>query len=292
MDDLVTTPEQTLTSEIYNYLNPDGTWKEGWKEALLPEDLRNEKFYDSQFNKDLKELLKTSGNQAKALGKKGVVPINEKSSEMEINEWRKAHGVPDKYNYQKPELKMVELTDDFIGQILEGANKLNMTQPQLDFMMNAFHNFWKTEEENFEKTEKDRVNEINQKILTDENTQYETNSLHIDNAVRQFTQGWAEEDVLKLFGTVDSKEGINSLEHIELKPLLRKFLANVGRAMGEHRMVTGDLSGKSLEQQIEEAMKDPNYQGGYGKLHQDAVNRVAQLREQLNKQLGKPQYQV
>ena len=277
-------------TNVMDFINADGTYKEGWKEALLPEDLRAEKFYDSPFNRDIRELLKTSGNQAKTLGKKGIVPLSDKSTELEIQEWRKAHGVPDKYTYQKPDLKMIELDDDFVNKTLEDFNKANLSQAQLDTVMKTFHDFWRQQELDFEKSESDSVNKINQQILTEENTEYETNSQLIDNTVRQFTQGWGDDDIQKLFGTVDSKGGINSSEHIELKPLLRKFLINVGKAMGEHRMVTGEIGGKSLQQQLEEAMKEPAFLTGYGKLHQEAVDRVRKLREALNKQMGKPQY--
>jgi len=289
MADEVTTPD-TPTSET-TFINPDGTYKEGWKAALLPEDLRTEGFYDSPFNANVKELLKTAGNQAKMLGKKGVIPINEKSSEFEVRAFRTATGVPDKYTYQKPtDLKMVELPDDFVNRTLEAFNKANMTQPQVDLAMKTLHDFLKANETEFEKSEQEEIDKINQAILTEENTAYETNSHYIDNAVRQFTQGWSEEDILKVFGTADSKGGINSSDHIELKPLLRKFLINVGKQMGEGRMVIGETGGKSLQDQLDEVKKTPEYTSGFGKLHQEAINKALKLQEQINKQQGKPQY--
>jgi len=280
------TPAVEPTSD-QTYINPDGTWKEGWKDALVPEDLRVDKFYDSPFCANVPELLKTAGNQAKALGKKGIAPLNEKSSEFEVGEWRKAHGVPDTYIYNKPELKMLELSDEFVTRMKGEMNAVHINQKQFDTVTKIFHDFWREKEAEFEKSETESISKINQQILQDENTEYETNSQHIDMAVRQFTQGWADEDVLKLFGTVDSKGGINSNDHIELKPLMRRFLVNVGKSMGEHKTVIGDAGGKSIQQQLDEAMKDPAYLEGYGKPHQEAVDRVLKLREQLNKQLGK-----
>lgn len=286
MSDLVVTPAVTPTNETF--INPDGTYKEGWKEALLPEELRTEGFYDSPFNANIKELLKTAGNQAKMLGKKGVIPLNEKSTEFEVKAWRTATGVPDKYTYQKPtDLKMVELSDEFVNGALDVFNKAHLTQPQVDLVMKTFHDFWKTSEDEYEKTEKQEIDAVNQQILTEENTAYEQNSHFIDNAVRQFTQGWENEDILKLFGTADSKGGINSSDHIELKPLLRKFLINVGKGIGEDRIVTGDTGGKSLQQQLDDVMKSDEYLKGFGKPHQDAINKALKLREQLNKQMGK-----
>ena len=289
MDEVVTTTDTTPTGDVQtdtteSYINSDLTYKEGWKESLLPEELRGEKFYDSPFNKDVKELLKTAGNQAKALGKKGIVPINENSSEFEVSEWRKAHDVPGEYIYQKPtDLKTIELSDEFVAKTLSGLNKANLSQGQFDTVMNIFHDFWKDKEIEYDLAEKAEVNEINQRILTEENTDYETNTQFIDNAVRQFTQEWPTDDVQKLFGTVDSKGGINSKDHVELKPLFRRYLANVGKSMGEHRVIGGDLSGKSIQQQLDEVMNSPEYLTGFGKPHQEAINKALKLREQLNK---------
>lgn len=289
-DPVTTLTSATLPNET-TFINSDGTYKEGWKEALLPEELRAEAFYDSPFNANIKELLKTAGNQAKALGKKGVVPLTDKSTDFEVQAWRKAIGVPDKYNYQKPaDLKMVELSDEFVNGTLDAFNKAHMTQAQVDLVMKTFHDFWKANEDEYEKAEKAEIDKINQAILLAENTDYEMNSHYIDNAVRQFTQGWADEDVLKLFGTADSKGGIHSLEHVELKPLLRRFLVNVGKTMGEGRMLTGDTGGKSLQEQLREVEKSEDYLTGSGKAHQEAINKALKLQEQINKQQGRPEY--
>jgi len=288
-DELTTPPVVTppATSD-QSFINPDGTYKEGWKDALLPEELRNEHFYDSPFNTDVKELLKTAGNQAKMLGKKGVIPITEKSSPFEIQEWRRATGVPDKYLYEKPtDLEMYDIPDTFINETFDEFNKLNMTQGQVDSVMKRVHGLLKSMEAEYTKAEEDERKKVNQQILMDENTEYETNSHYIDTVVRRFTEGWTEEDVVKLFAPADYGDGINSKDHIELKPLFRKFLVNVGKATGEGRIVLGDAGGKSLEDQLEEVMKSPEYLTGFGKVHTDAINKALKLREQLNKQQGR-----
>jgi len=278
------TTTEPQTGDIF--INPDGTYKEGWKEALLPEDLRQEKFYDSPFNANFKELLKTAGNQAKMLGKKGVVPLTENSNEFEIKEWRKAHNVPDKYNYQKPtDLQIIQLPDEFIDKTLSELNAANLNHGQFDTVMKIFHDFWKGQENEYNQSEQEEINKVNQQILAEENTNYETNSHYVDNAVKQFTQGWTDEDIQTLFGPVDSQGGINSLEHIGLKPLLRKFLVNVGKGMGEHRMLAGDVGGKSLHDQLDEVMKSEAYTKGIGKEHTEAINKALKLREQINQQV-------
>ena len=278
-------PSSDIVSEE-SYINPDGSYKEGWKEALLPEELRAEKFYDSPFNTNVKELLKTAGNQAKMLGKKGIVPINDKSTEFEIQQYRQAMGIPEKYEYQKPEgLKMLEEQDEIVAKMLEKWNKSHVPPAHVNMFMEDFHNFIKNVEMQAEASEKAESAEQDRQILTEENTNYETNTLYIDNAVRQFTQGWPDEDVLALF---PSKEHPNADFDGNKKLLMRKFLANVGKSIGEGRMVTGDVTGKSLQQQLDEVMKSPEYQvNTYGKAHTEAVNKALKLREQINAQQGR-----
>ena len=93
---------------------------------------------------------------------------------------------------------------------------------------------------------------------------------------------------MSLFGTVDSKGGINSKEHIELKLLLRRFLTGIGKSIGEGRMITGDLGGKSLQEQLDEVMKSDDYLNNKNlKAHQEAINKALKLREQINKQIGR-----
>jgi len=179
-----TNPPQTST-EVF--INPDGSYKDGWKENLLPEELRNEKFYDSPFNSNVKELLKTAGNQAKMLGKKGVIIPNEKSNEFEVKEFRKAIGVPDKYDFKKPE--SLDIKDDELQKHLEELNKNNFTPKQLEVHMKFVNDLIKSKSTLSELEKQTKVQEINNNILKEENTNYETNSLYIDNAVRQFTQG-------------------------------------------------------------------------------------------------------
>src|SRR4030042_473209 len=246
MDDTatVTTPASTTatgTTPTESFINPDGTYKEGWKEALLPEELRTEKFYDSPFNSNVKELLKTAGNQAKMLGKKGIVPLNDKSTDFEIQQYRQAMGVPEKYQYTKPDIKLLKEQDNFVNAMLEKWNKANVPQSHVSLFMEDFHNFLKTMEVQSEATEKAESAEQEREILGAENTEYETNSHYIDNVVTRFTEGGKDEDILPLF---PSKEHPNTEWEGNKKLLMRKFLTNVGKSIGEGRMVQGDISCK------------------------------------------------
>jgi len=251
-----TTTESSSTETTEAFINSDGTYKDGWKDVLLPEELRTEKFYDSPFNANVKELLKTAGNQAKMLGKKGVVPINDKSTEFEVKEYRRAMNVPDKYEYQKPDIEMLKDKDDILSAMHDKWNKKNLSQDQVNVVMEDFHNILKTTEAQKQAAEIAESAEQDRQILTEENTNYEVNSHYIDNAVRKFTEGWGDDDILALF---PSKEHPVGEFGGNKRLLMRKFLANVGQAMGEGRMVQGDLSGPPLQQQLNDIMNDPDY---------------------------------
>ena len=281
MDDVVTTPD-IPTSE--GFINHDGSYKDGWKEGLLPEDMREEKFYDSPFNANVKELLKTAGNQAKMLGKKGVVPINEKSTEFEVQQFRQAMSIPDKYEYEKPDIAMLKDKDDILSAMFDKWNKGNMSQEHVRLVMEDFHNILKNEEAQAESAKATESAEQDRQVLAEENVNYEANSHYIDNAVRHFTQGWTDDDILALF---PSKEHPSTEYQGNKKVLMRKFLAEVGKSMGEGRMVLGDNIGAPLQKQLEEVMATEAYQTGFGKAHTDALEKALKLREAINKQQGR-----
>jgi hypothetical protein len=147
--------------------------------------------------------------------------------------------------------------------------------------MGFFHDFLKNMKAQEEATTQAESAEQNKQILETEGANYDTNSHYIDNAVVKFTQGWPEEDILALFPA----EGHPSGEwEGNKKMLMRKFLANVGKSVSETTMIPGDTSGKSISDQLDEVMKSPEYQNGFGKAHQEAVNKALKLREMLLRQ--------
>jgi len=273
------------SSSEETFINPDGSYKDGWKDALLPEGMRAEKFYDSPFNANVKELLKTAGNQAKMLGKQGVVPINEKSTDFEVQKFREAMGVPDKYDYEKPDLEIFKDKDDTIKAMLEKWNKNNIPQSHVNMVMEDFHNFLKSEEMQTEAAKAAESAEEDRQVLEAESTNYEVNSHYIDNAVRQFTQDWPDDDILALF---PSKEHPSTDFKGNKKILMRKFLAGVGKAIGEGKSVTGEATGAGLQQQLDEVMKDPDYLSNTNlKRHAEMVQKASKLFNEIAKQQGR-----
>lgn len=88
-DDAVVEPKAT------DFLNDDGTFKPGYIDALVPEDLRKSKVYGTA--PDLKSVLKMLGHQAKFLGSqnKGIMPLGENPTATDLEMYRKGMGIPD-----------------------------------------------------------------------------------------------------------------------------------------------------------------------------------------------------
>lgn len=79
--------------ELSKYVGTDGKFLEGWKEGLLSEDLKGLGVYDKV--EDVQGLLRQTGMLDRLVGKKGVIVPTENSTQIEIDEFRKAIGVPD-----------------------------------------------------------------------------------------------------------------------------------------------------------------------------------------------------
>jgi len=105
-----TTTEETVTEPLVaDFLNPDGTFKEGWVEALTPEDFRSagDKLVYGTVS-GLKDALKRLAHQQRTIRKqgKGVMPLGKEPTATEVELYRAAMGVPETpegYNIETPE---------------------------------------------------------------------------------------------------------------------------------------------------------------------------------------------
>ena len=268
------------SEDVISFINKDGTFKEGWKDVLLPEELRKENFYDSDFAKDIPTILKTVGNQAKMMGKKGVVPISEKSSEMEIAEFRKAMGVPDQYNYAKPEdIKSVDLSDEFVKPIFEKFNKAHLNQGQFDVVMGVVHDYFRNLEKEYEDSVKEDVRKAEETIMAEHGVNYDSD-VHLANfGIEKITAEWPPERKQRIFGTPEAPAGINAPEFAAMRPFFLDFCTEVGKRVSEGKIVTeveGTVTG-SLQDQIDTLMKTDEYKNAANPKHQKTVELVQKL---------------
>lgn len=258
----------TSEFELSKYIGEDGKFQEGWKDALVPEDLRSNKFYD--IFSDVQGILKAAGNQAVTLGKygttKGILPINEKSTPAEIEMFRSAMGVPKEYKFTKPDdIDVVDLSPEYMTKTFEEFNKANLTQGQVDVAMGMFVNYLRDVEKAVDAEEEAEVQAAEALIQQEHGDNYE-GRVHLANlAIEKITSGWNPERKARIFGTKENPAGINEPEFARLRPFFLDFLAEVGGKLSEHKIISetetaGGVAG--LKKQLEDLEATPGFMDG------------------------------
>jgi len=216
-------------------LDADYNFTGNWKEQLLDDDIRGEKFFDSDYAKNAKTLLKKSYHQEKTIGQykagfKGVKIPDEKATQEEIDTFRDATGVPKEYAYSKPDdVDEDVVTSEFMTSTMERLNKANVSQKQFDEVMDIFAN-------RIREIEAAGVEELNGKTKTAiERVQKEDpKGIRRELATKfitKMTDVWPAEKYQELFGTENESGeragGINVPEFAYLRPLLLDMFATI-----------------------------------------------------------------
>jgi hypothetical protein len=228
------TAAQTAPAEkpfnIGDYIEPDGRFKPGWKEALLPEDLRPEKFYD--VFSDVKGILKTAGTDHRMIGKKGVIVPTEKSSQSEVDAYRQAIGVPQDvsgYKWQKPDdIHIEDMSPEFTKGVLTEFHKAGYTPKQAETALNYYTNHLRGIEKALDMAEQQEFQIAEQKIREESGAAYDQR-LHLANRmIEENTRGWSTE----------KKDAfLSAINENNLRPYVMDFLANVGGKFMEHKII-------------------------------------------------------
>ena len=268
-------PASTL--DITKYINTDGTFKENWMEGLVPEEMKDSKFY--KIFSDLPGLVKAAGHKEIELGKyragKGVLPITEKSSPAEISAYRAAMGVPQDpagYKFTPPEdISSEDLSPEFTKAAFGEMHKANLSQPQADVIMNLYTNHLREVEKFVDEDLAKRVSEADAKFRGEYGTQADARLELANQFIRKMAGGWSDEKYNSLFGrevqveTADGKKsmvrmgGINDPEFADVKVGLLDLFATIEEKYGtEDTSLMPDGTGipaKSIQAQLDEADK-------------------------------------
>jgi len=275
-----TTATETATPaatefDISNYIAPDGKFKEGHKEALVPEELRGNKLYD--LFPDIQGIMKMAGHQSIELGKyrsgKGVLPLTDKSSPTERENWRIAHGVPKDgtgYQYKPPDdISSEDLSPQFLTEVFDGFNKANYTPTQVNVAMDLFANHLRTIEKAVDDELAKAVSDADDRLNTEWGDKREMRTNLAKEFITRAAGNWDKGKYEELFGkeiqipnadgtTTTAREGgINDPEFAPLRPLLMDLFANIQEKYGvEDSALVPEgvgVAAKSLQQQLEEA---------------------------------------
>ncbi len=142
-DTTVTTTASTTTEGVEEkslpgaFVNPDGTFKEGWRD-LIPEDVRGRKVFDMAT--DLPSILKQLGNADALIGRqgKGVMVPTDKSTQTERDMFYEAIGrpkTPADYKIEPPKGLEDFYDTPLVQEAREDMHRGGFTQKQVDIVM-------------------------------------------------------------------------------------------------------------------------------------------------------------
>ncbi len=272
-----TEAQETQEFNLSKHIDSSGKFLPGWKKALLTDEYREDKIYDC-FD-DIQGMLKTTGSQSKMVGKKGVIPINENSTEGEIEEYRRSMGIPHAatdYQFTKPEgvEEIVDMSPEAMAPILQELHKGNYTEAQVGIALNLFAGKMKEFNEAAIAQEQKESDEAEMIIRKEKGDNY-TPDLHISQRlITENTQGWSQEKRDKL------TEGLNDNK---LKPYIFDLLSSVAKNFMEHKAIltTEDTAGHDMEQEKRELMVTDAYTNRNNPDHDMMVEKVKTIFEKL-----------
>jgi hypothetical protein len=258
------------------YIDKEGKLLDGWKEAFIPKDLWKEKFWENI--KDVKGLMSITGNQSKMIGKKGVIPINDKSTPSEIAEYRRSMGVPDQYKYVPPkDITLVDMSPEGVKEYLPELNKANLTQKQVDTVMGLYaKSIGNLQKQAQEKTQQE-ADEAEQIIRGESGSDYDSDLNEANRMIDENTEGWPDTKKEKL---------LEAINESNLKPYVMSFLKGISKKFSEHGVITNSIQGvgaADLEAMIYEEMHKPEYQSQDIKTRNRQISVVQKLIEKRAK---------
>jgi hypothetical protein len=240
------------------WVNPDGSLKDGWIDAVVPEDLRDQKSFKS-FT-DLPGMAKTLGVLSRMVGKqgKGVMPLDEHSTPSEVEAFYKAIGRPD-----APDGYKVEVPDDVkeyyqpeqMKAVLPELHKLGLTQAQVAGVLAL---------------DQGRLREA-VKAREEGAVAEQARSLAENQAKLQKMWGSAEEyqakiasvrQLIGLHAMSDQKESIAAAVGNNAEVL--NFLATISSQFHEHHLIDDDGEGvtNTLQGRLSEIENTPGFVSG------------------------------
>lgn len=127
-------------AEPQSFINADGTLKEGWQDAYIPDDFKNRPCYKA-IPADIKGIMRHIGNQDIAISKqgKGIFVPGPDATPSEVQEFHRQLGVPDspdKYEFVPPkELEHLYSDSELLNEAKRVMHKAGATPAVFKAMM-------------------------------------------------------------------------------------------------------------------------------------------------------------
>jgi hypothetical protein len=250
------TPEAVVEAPAPgSFVNPDGTFKEGWDKALVPEDFQGRNVYKSFV--DLPSLMKLIGNQDATIKRqgKGLMVPDEKATPTEKEAFYKALGRPDKPEDYKVNIppELAQHSDPaIIADFRKFAFEKGYTQQNFDAAVEFdLGRYQKGAQAQQQATIANR-----ERITGELNKEYgPAYNERMGIANRLISENLPAEEVKELTGALgDSKALIHLLANIGVKFMEAKGVSPEG---GDAAMTTAEARNKAKE-----LMESPGYVDG------------------------------
>jgi len=281
-------PTPPPATEPTSIIDGEGNFTGNWKEQLLDENVRGEKFFDSDYAKNVKNLLKKAYHNEKLLGeytsgkKRGVVIPKEDSAPEEVQAFRDAIGVPKEYQFKRPDdIDESVVNSEFMTGAMKKLNEANLSQKQFDTVMNIFTDRLRGfEKEGIEELNK-RVQAAEERIQKEWGDKFEARADLAKRFVGKMTDKWPAEKYQELFGKeVEGglrEGGINAPEFSHLRPLLLDMFATIEETYGIPDSAalsdTFESKAQTLEEELIALEATPGFKEGRLRTSANPVDR-------------------
>lgn len=262
---------QDIETNLSDFIGPDGSLLDGWKEALVPEELQGGNIYNTISN--VKAAMKQLGHQDKLIGADKIVKPTEKSSPEEWEEYYKAGGRPegpDKYQLQVPEGLTEYYDEDLVKEARTIFHRIGLNQKQADVL-------WEFEKKRLEAGVKQLAEQQDQAKQEAEKTLHER-------------WGNAYEERLAIANRLIEENVPNDevktrfLENYGNDPNFADFLATIGQKFLEHKIPIQTERANVVEDEIKNLEATPGFLDGTirntnRKEHDRIIGRLKELYE-------------
>lgn len=248
-------PANSAPDDEVSFVNPDGTFRDGWKEAFVPEDFRGRKVFD--IVTDLKTAMKQLGNQDLLISRqgKGIMPPPENATQTEKDMFYEALGRPNNFADYKVEVpdELREYYDEpLLNEAKEALHAAGLTQKQVDAVMALDMKRLVTGREQLAAREKAELEAAEKTLRAEWGDGYEAR-LHLANRVVSENTTEEERPVV--------------LEAIGNNPVVANFLANIGKKFMEGSLINADgsktaMTPEECRNRAKELMSTPGYVEG------------------------------
>jgi len=263
--------EGTQEPKATDFLNEDGTFKDGYIDALVPEDLRKSLVYATAPN--LKAVLKMLGHQERQIGKqgKGIMPLGENPTATDVEMYRKAMGIPETsegYKVEVPEGLGDYYDEQVMKDTLAAFHAAHLTSPQVAAVMALDAKRLQAGIKEQEEAEANARVEVEATLREDWGEKYDENLRLANRVVAENIADEDKDEILAVIGN-DAK--------------IAKLFAKLGAAFLEDKPVNADGERPGgLTSEIDRLQATPGFGNGElkrtnRKEHDRIVARLATL---------------